>query len=161
MPYSQRSAPHTTSADNTLPAGTILNNSYTIRQPLGRGGFGITYLADEKISGRLVVIKENFPSFCATRDSQTLHIRAGSDKQLAEYEWALESFENEARILTQLSHPNIVQILTIFSAYGTAYYVMPYINGTALLNAAPTPDEITEERIRPILLDMLGAQLKI
>lgn len=157
MHSSVQSPTYTPPADSTLPAGTILNNSYSIRQPLGRGGFGITYLADENISGRLVVIKENFPSFCAGRDTQTLHIGALSNKQAGEYKWALENFENEARILTRLAHPNIVQILSIFTAFGTAYYVMPYISGTALHTAAPAPNEITEDWLRPILLDLLGA----
>ncbi|MBR5888413.1 MAG: hypothetical protein IKZ07_09475, partial [Akkermansia sp.] len=59
------SAENITSA---LPVGYMLQN-YRIERALGRGGFGITYLATENITGRKVVIKENYPRGVATRES--------------------------------------------------------------------------------------------
>jgi serine/threonine protein kinase len=44
-----------------LPIGTELAGDYRIRQVLGAGGFGITYLAEETPLNRGVAIKEYFP----------------------------------------------------------------------------------------------------
>ena len=52
-----------------LPIGYRLQDSYSIRSLLGQGGFGITYLAEEEASGRLVVIKENYPAELSLRHS--------------------------------------------------------------------------------------------
>ena len=50
-----------------LPDGTELVGDYRIKRVLGAGGFGITYLADEKALNRLVTIKEYFPADFAAR----------------------------------------------------------------------------------------------
>ena len=50
-----------------LPIGTELAGDYRIRQVLGAGGFGITYLAEEIPLDRGVAIKEYFPSDFAAR----------------------------------------------------------------------------------------------
>ena len=50
-----------------LPNGTELVDDYRIERLLGAGGFGITYLADEIALGRMVTIKEYFPSDIAAR----------------------------------------------------------------------------------------------
>lgn len=105
-------------------------NYYTIQKVLGIGGFGITYLAIDTRDGSEVVIKENLPIAFAARDSTTLHISAHGKK--ADYEWAINSFINEAHTLGQLDHPNIVKVLRAFKANGTAYFVMPYMGGQSL-----------------------------
>ena len=45
---------------SALPKGYTLRDTYTILSELGKGGFGITYLAEEDVTERRVVIKENF-----------------------------------------------------------------------------------------------------
>ena len=46
-----------------LRPGTLLkNNSYRILETLGKGGFGITYLAEHLHMQRRVCIKEYFPT---------------------------------------------------------------------------------------------------
>ena len=141
----------------SLPDGYVLNNAYLIRKTLGQGGFGITYLAEEDITGRSVVIKENFPTFCSQRNRDTLNVTANSSSQIENHDWALACFLNEARILARLNHPHIVPVTAAFRALNTAYYVMPHIDGTPLHLAAPEPDKITEAWLTALLGKLLNA----
>ena len=51
---------------NALRAGTRLEE-YQVREVLGQGGFGITYLADDIKLDRVVALKEYLPRDFATR----------------------------------------------------------------------------------------------
>lgn len=141
-----------------LPPGTELDH-YRIIKELGRGGFGITYLAEENLSGRTVVIKENFPKDYACRDYTTNRVLPdGEDKRKA-FEWAKESFLKEAQALnklTKLTNPNIVTVLSVFEANGTVYFTMPYLAGKSLTGAYLTT-RISEAELLPLLRTLLSA----
>ncbi len=139
-----------------LPPGYELRG-FTIERKLGRGGFGITYLARETASDRPVVIKENFVQECSTRHAISMTVGPHGEEGRKLYEWALTRFLDEAKVLTHLSHPGIVPVLTVFKALGTAYYVMPQVEGTELHKAAPTPHQINEDWLRPVLEKLLEA----
>ena len=150
------------SANNTiqssaLPVGYTLRDTYTIQSVLGQGGFGITYLAEEDVTERRVVIKENYPSAYSLRQTGSLTAAADGTANLEFYDWALNSFLNEAKVLTRLKHPHIVPVLAAFKALGTAYYVMEHINGTPLHECAPPADSMTEAWLLPVLRKLLGA----
>ncbi len=130
---------------------------YRILHTLGQGGFGITYQAEDIATGEKVVIKENLPTFCAYRNSTLNVAPTNPDDELQEYNKLLTRFVEEARLLAQLDHPNIVKVLGAFEALGTAYYVMPWVGGKELYKAAPAAADITEEWLRPILSTLLGA----
>jgi serine/threonine protein kinase len=123
-----------------LPAGMPLEE-FVIERVLGSGGFGITYLARDTSLGRQVVIKENLPSQFAWRETATGTVRprhtTGCD--IEDYEWSMKNFLREAETLASLDHPGIVRVLRKFEANGTAYFVMPYVEGVAL-------DSLIEER---------------
>ncbi|OMH30274.1 hypothetical protein [Motiliproteus sp. MSK22-1] len=55
---------------DALPPGTHLQG-YVIEKMLGRGAFGITYLATETQLERLVAIKEYLPETAAVRDENS------------------------------------------------------------------------------------------
>ena len=139
-----------------LPPGYELRG-FTIERKLRRGGFGITYLARETASDRPVVIKENFVQECSTRHAISMAVGPYGEEGRELYEWALTRFLDEAKVLTHLSHPGIVPVLTVFKALGTAYYVMPQVEGTELHKAAPTPHQINEDWLRPVLEKLLEA----
>ncbi len=139
-----------------LPEGMLLGN-YTIIEVIGSGGFGITYLAREGNSDNLVVIKENYPADISFRDINSLTVGPAGEYRKEAYDWALLRFLDEARTLSRLSHPNIVPIRKAFTALGTAYYVMPHVEGTELNKAAPAPKNITAEWLLPVLEKILSA----
>ncbi len=132
-------------------------HEYRIDERLGRGGFGITYLATGEITDYRVVIKENFPEGVAMRRESDKAVVVIEPEKQQSFDWALNNFLNEARLLARLKHPNIVPITTAFYALGTAYYVMPHIGGQALYEAAPPPDKINGEWLQPILCKLLHA----
>src|SRR5580698_534702 len=112
-----------------LAPRTLLHQQYVIGRPLGHGGFGVTYLAwDTGLQIRLA-IKEYMPSGVAGRSTpHTVH--PCSERMKDEYEWGLDRFLEEARVLKKFStYPNIVAVDTIFRDNGTAYMVMEYLDG--------------------------------
>ncbi len=139
-----------------LPVGMLLGK-YTILKVIGSGGFGITYLAQEKDSDNLVVIKENYPADISFRDMRSLTLGPAGEYKKETYDWALSRFLDEARLLASLNHPNIVPIKKAFTALGTAYYVMPHVEGIELQKAAPSPDNITAEWLLPVLEKIISA----
>ena len=148
--------PQQNSTSPILPEGYLLRD-YKIIKMLGRGGFGITYLAQEDITDKLVVIKENYPTEVSFRDMTSLTVGPVAESQKNIYDWALTRFLDEAKTLSGLSHPNIVPIRHAFKALGTAYYVMPHVKGTELQKAAPAPRNITAEWLLPVLEKILSA----
>ena len=116
-----------------LPPGTRLEE-FEVERVLGAGGFGITYLARDVSLGRQVVIKENLPVQFAFRDthSMTVSPRHTTGEDADNFAWSLENFANEAALLASLDHPGIVKVLRSFRAHGTAFFVMPYVDGLPL-----------------------------
>ncbi len=148
--------PHGNPIAPVLPAGFVLRD-YKIIQTIGSGSFGITYLAEEEITERLVVIKENYPAEYCFRNMSSYIVSPSGHNRKESYDWALTSFLNEAKVLARLNHPNIVPIRTAFKALGTAYYVMPHVEGTELHKAAPAPNTITAKWLQPVLVKLLSA----
>jgi serine/threonine protein kinase len=150
------------SPNQSLPAGSRLEE-FVIDRVLGVGGFGITYLARDQSLGRQVVIKENLPSQFCWRDTHALTVRPrhtqGEDAE--NFQYSLESFRKEATTLASLDHPGIVKVLRSFQAHGTAYFVMPFVEGTALDEVLRQRTEqrkaFTENEIRDLLTKVLDA----
>lgn len=123
-----------------LPPGAIVGE-YTILSKLGKGGFGITYRAKHTDSGTIVVIKEHIPEGMAMRMPDGYTVVSVSPEKENEFRTTLAEFMEEVSILMGLEHPGIVPILTAFEANGTAYYAMPFVEGSQLqISAKPTLD---------------------
>ncbi len=119
---------------------------YRIDSILGRGGFGITYLATDTNLETQVAIKEYLPGEIAERkqDSYVLP-KTGTDGEM--YRWGLTRFIEEARILAKFKHHNIVRVHSVFEENNTAYMVMEYEHGNNLDLMLRTPQYQTEERL--------------
>lgn len=94
---------------------------------------------------------------CSMRNTASHTLAPSGDEGRHLYEWALTRFLDETKVLIRLNHPCIVQVLTVFKALGTAYYVMPLVKGTELHRATPAPGNINEVWLRPVLEQLLGA----
>lgn len=140
-----------------LPSGYILRD-YCIDKVLGQGGFGITYLATEKLTNRCVVIKENFPEVCACRDPQQGLTVVPIAGQEITYNWSLKSFIKEADTLIKLPyHKNVVTVLAVFRENNTAYIVLQRIEGQSLEQLYPPGTNMPGNELLPFMRDILGA----
>lgn len=121
-------------APRDLPSGHVLRG-YRLLHTLGAGGFGVTYLAEEPLLQRLVVIKEHFPDALCTRESGSLDVRLNEPESQDTFRWALHNFLREVRLLASIHHPRIARVYSYFEAHGTAYYVTEFIDGPSLADA--------------------------
>ncbi|MBR5887848.1 MAG: ankyrin repeat domain-containing protein [Akkermansia sp.] len=148
-----------------LPKGYILGE-YKIESVRGQGNFGITYSATELMTNYPVVIKENYPSDFAYRDPITGELRPKHDKD-DDYQWALKSFEKEARTLRKLPiHPNIVHVTGVIRALNTAYIVMEPVSGQNLHKlytgtSGTTGRQMEAQLLESILRKLLSAMISM
>jgi serine/threonine protein kinase/tetratricopeptide (TPR) repeat protein len=136
-----------------LPAGYKLH-WYEIQRVLGKGGFGITYLAFDSNLAQQVAIKEYFPGQLAARD-QT-RVSAISENHQEDYAWGLSRFVSEAQTLAQFRHPAIVPVYTTFSENLTAYMVMEYITGESCGDVFRHGKYMSEDWLLNFLESILG-----
>ena len=94
----------------TVPSGTILHGNYRIERVLGSGGFGHVYLA--------LNLANNQP--CALKE----YLVTGASGQ--------EQLQHEARVLSQLHHPNLPAFSDAFIERGRYYIALSYIEGNDL-----------------------------
>lgn len=132
--------------DSVLAVGTRIDQ-YEIVGLLGRGGFGITYLVRDDALQKEFALKEFFPEDLVRRDGNSIRFAAKTNSE-NDYKWGLAKFYNEARLLAQFSHPNIVSVRRVFEANGTAYMLLDFIKGATLekwlqgLDSPPTQEEL-------------------
>lgn len=141
------------------PGTTLKNSSYRIISVLGRGGFGITYLAEQELINRKVCIKEFYPKDYYTRDPQTQMVSPVAESFREMMDQFKVKFLKEARAIASLTHPNIVGIFDLFEENGTAYYAMEYIEGESLYDIIKSKgrmDEATARKYIGSVADALG-----
>jgi len=112
---------------NALPVGSR-QAEFEVTRVLGEGGFGIVYLARDHALERMVALKEYMPAALALRGDQS-QVRVRSERHRDTFEAGLKSFINEARLLAQFDHPSLVKVYRFWEANGTAFMVMPFIEG--------------------------------
>jgi serine/threonine-protein kinase len=122
----------------------VLQNRYRVIQVLSdRGGFGITYLAEDTQmpSGRRCVIKQLRP--------------INNDPQL--YRTIQERFQREAVILEQLGHnnPQIPDLYAYFEDGGQFYLVEELIEGLTLTQKMQQEGKLSESMVKSILSSLL------
>src|SRR6266481_8554586 len=98
----------------TLTAGAKLG-PYEIQSPLGAGGMGEVYRARDPRLGRDVAIKVIPVSFAADTER-------------------LRRFEQEARAVAALNHPNILAIYDIGTREGAPFIISELLEGESLHN---------------------------
>lgn len=126
-----------------LPNGYILQKGkFKLKHVVGQGGFGITYngVWFTEVKGPLgaltteipVCIKEYFFKDYCYRDKETNAVKVHSETGKILFSKFKEKLIKEAKILSDVSHPYIVNVLEVFEENNTAYIVMEYISGCSL-----------------------------
>ena len=138
---------------NALPEGHRIH-WYVVRQLLGQGGFGITYLAEDTNLGRMVAIKEYLPEDMAFREDNS-SVHPLSPEITESYDWGLDRFISEAQTLARFKHPNIVHVFSVFRENNTAYMIMEYEQGQGLDRILKERKTLPEQELMNILLPLL------
>lgn len=129
----RKKADDTPNPPHHLPQRTMLNEKYLIYKALGEGGFGITYLAWDISCGLKVAVKEYYPSGYVNRMPRSNQVIINSKQNQAASNRGLKRFIEEAKTLAKIKNlPGIVSVRDFFSANGTAYIVMEYLDGISL-----------------------------
>jgi serine/threonine protein kinase len=103
-------------ADGQLLEGTLLNERYRILRSLGKGGMGTVYLAEHIRLNAILAVKQ-------------VHARQPTEP---EQKAVLEQYEQEARFLVRLNHPNLPKVTDAFIEGDYFYLVMEFIEGVTL-----------------------------
>ena len=138
-----------------LPQGTRIRD-FEFHRVLGHGGFGITYLGWNLSLDIPVAIKEYLPADLATRE-QDGSVVPQTSQAASDFQWGLERFLDEARILARFQHPNIVRVHHFFEAHSTAYIAMDYAEGETLSAHLERKGVLSEAELTGILYPLLSA----
>ena len=129
----RKRADDTPSPPHHIPQRTVLNGKYLLGKALGEGGFGITYLAWDLTNGVKIAIKEYFPSGFVTRVPKSNNVIINSKQNQSASNRGLKRFIDEAKNLAKIKNlSGIVNVRDFFSANGTAYIVMEFLDGISL-----------------------------
>jgi hypothetical protein len=115
-----------------------LGTQYRLLRLLGRGGMGAVYLARDEALERLVAIKVLRTELAPTADGR-------------------ERFRREARTAAQLSHPNIVPLLSFGEVDGLMYLVMGYVQGEPLSARLRRDGRMEADEVRRVVADVAEA----
>ena len=126
--------PSVPSADPTVLApGSILLGKYIIGRTIGKGGFGITYLAYDTTAGRKVAIKEFYPYGLAVRTNGNPTVAVTTEDNANVFKAGAERFYEEAKLVSRFNgNPNIVAVHEFFYENDTVYFAMEYLSGHTL-----------------------------
>lgn len=120
-------------APSMLAPGSILLGKYIIGGVIGKGGFGITYLAYDTKKNKKVAVKEYFPYGIAMRSAGSLTVSVSSDENKEAFELGAEKFYEEAQLVSKFNgNPNIVEVYEFFYENDTVYLAMEYLQGRTL-----------------------------
>jgi serine/threonine protein kinase len=110
-PYRSDPVPASSEAAGPAP-GSLIGGVYRVVEPLGSGAMGVVLLAHDESLDRHVAIKLIQPDL-VRRDMR-------------------ERFEQEARAMARVSHPNVLQIYASGVHGDVPYFVMEFVEGPTL-----------------------------
>jgi len=113
--------------DRRFLPGTVLDRRYRIVTPLGRGGMGEVYRADDMKLGQAVALK--FLPRALEQDAGRLAL-----------------LMDEVKLARQVSHPNVCRVWDVGEADGLHFVAMEYIDGEDLGSLLRRIGRLPEER---------------
>jgi serine/threonine-protein kinase len=119
--------------------GTIVDGKYLVHQAIGQGGMGTVYEAEHRSTGRRVAMKVLKPEHAAKPES-------------------VARLQQEARIVGQLHHPNITEVIDISQLRdGTHYLVMELLRGETLARRIEQRGALQPREMVHVAMQVLSA----
>ena len=128
----------------SLSIGQTLQGKYVVKKQLGKGGFGLTYLAEHQYLSQNCVLK--VPNQELQRDP--------------EYAKFVQKFMQEGQKLAKLAqqrHPHIVRVTDLFEERGLPCLAMDFIAGESLLDRVNRKGALSEVEVVGFILQMADA----
>ncbi|WP_157963908.1 WD40 repeat domain-containing serine/threonine protein kinase [Actinocorallia populi] len=123
-------------------AGDRINGRYRLVEPVGSGGMGRVWRAEDEVLGREVAVKE-------------LLLDARLDDE--ERRVLVERMSREARLAARLTHPAIVTVHDVVEHDGMPLIVMELLKGMPLDRTVKTAGRLTPTRVAEIGLAVAEA----
>lgn len=118
--------------------GRVVLGKWRLERRLGQGGMGAVYLATELSVERAVALKFLHP-------------------KLAEREEYRTRFEQEARIMGQVEHPNLAALFGVEREGAVPFLVMKYVKGKPLSRVMKERQRFTLDQALPLVVQMAAA----
>ena len=118
-----------------ITKGQKINDRYEVIRSIGEGGMANVYLANDTILDRKVAIK-------------VLRGDLSNDEKF------IRRFQREALSVSNLSHPNIVEVYDVGEEDGQYYIVMEYIEGKTLKQLLKKRETLTLPEVIDIMLQL-------
>lgn len=132
---------------------------YKIGKVIGVGGFSVVYSALDTKSNTVVAIKEFYATNCMRRARDgSLHVYPKDQEH--KYHIGLKRFFDEGLTLSQINHPNIVNVSNFFRSNNTAYLVMRFEHGKDLRWFIKNTEYVPDEEFILSVFSMVLAGLK-
>ncbi|PKL75128.1 MAG: hypothetical protein CVV27_16970 [Candidatus Melainabacteria bacterium HGW-Melainabacteria-1] len=113
--------------------GSRLADRYLLQAEAGQGGTATVYRAEDLQTGRIVGIK---------------HLNLAHNHTRREIEARITRFQNEARTMSFLNHPNIMSVYDSLEIGNQYYMVIEFLEGISL--------KVFAERFKPAISQLLG-----
>jgi serine/threonine-protein kinase len=120
------------------PGAVTRIGQYSVLGLIGQGGMGIVYRATHPVTGRVVAVKVLRRELSASADP-------------------VRRFEREARVMSGLRHPNIVQFLDSGHDDGRPYIVMELLEGATLAEVIQKRGRLPLDPVIAIALPIIDA----
>lgn len=118
--------------------GTTIDERYEVLSLLGTGGMSVVYKAHDKQLDRVLAVKMLLKGSGASSDS-------------------IHRFQQEAKAISRLQHPNIVQIYSVGVSDLGLYLAMDYLEGTDVSEIIKAETRLDYKRALPIFLQAVSA----
>jgi len=147
-------------SSQVLSYGDQIEN-YSIERLLGAGGFGMTYKGFDRNLGCSVAIKEYFPMMYSVRENDSKRIRPKAATYLRSYQFGLQRFLDEARILAKFKNNNIVRVSRFLECNNTAYIIMDYEEGVSLAHFLASARKLSEKELCQVAIPIMNGLIAV
>ena len=124
------------------PQARLIANRYAVLREIGRGGMGVVWLAEDKMIGRQVAVKE-------------LHLPDGVPAE--ERDIVEQRVLREARTAGRLNDPGIVTVYDVVQENGGTFIVMELLDAPTLAEVVRERGALPAEQVVSLALQLLSA----